>query len=276
MTAKPCLKWPGGKSTSVVRILRNMPKKIRTYYEPCVGGGAVFFALANEGRFERAVLSDTNQELIDTYRAIKVDVDGVIQAIRRLNPAGCTEEQYYKVRASKPRRLTSIAARMLFLNKTCFNGLYRVNQAGEFNAPWGKRTWEPDYQALRDAARALRNTILLWRSFTSGTLGAETGDVVYIDPPYLPVKKTSFTAYAREGFGVNEHLALGREFALLAAKGVTVLASNSYCRESLAIYRAIPETVIRKFGVRRNINRDGDGRAKVKEILAVHRGVELS
>jgi DNA adenine methylase len=204
-----------------------------------------------------------------------VDVEGVIQAIRRLGPTEVTEAKYLKVRASKPKRLASIAASMLFLNKTGFNGLYRVNQSGEFNVPWGKRSWEPDYENLRAVARALRDVLILCRPFDLGGL-PEHGDVVYYDPPYLPVAKTSFISYSSDGFGLQQHLSLGREFAHLAAKGVTVLASNSHCRESLAIYRSIPDTVIRKIGVRRNINRDGDGRAKVKEILAVHRGVELS
>jgi len=179
VNAKPCLKWAGGKATSVSRIRKHIPKKIRTYYEPCFGGGAVFFALANERRFERALISDTNQELMDTYRAIRCDVEGVILAIRRLQPNDVTEEKYSRVRASKPRRLSSIAARMLFLNKTGYNGLYRVNQSGKFNVPWGKRSWDPDYENLRAVARALRNVFMLCRSFDAGAVGAEPGDVVY-------------------------------------------------------------------------------------------------
>jgi DNA adenine methylase len=139
-TAAPVLKWAGGKRQIVKQILDRLPGHIDTYYEPFVGGGAVFFALYNERRFERAVIGDKNPELVNVYRALKEDVSGVIRALKKLKDQH-SEEHYYQVRATIPRSETARAARVLYLNKTGFNGLYRVNRSGQFNAVY----FDPPY-----------------------------------------------------------------------------------------------------------------------------------
>src|SRR3954471_18243085 len=140
--AKPVLKWAGGKRQLLGDILREVkrlkPKGIDTYYEPFVGGAAVFFALANEGLFERARLSDQNEDLIRVYSELRDDAEQVIVELEKLCAEGHSEETYYKVRDRRPRKGASRAARFIYLNKTGYNGLYRVNRSGDFNVPYGR------------------------------------------------------------------------------------------------------------------------------------------
>ncbi|HMJ12699.1 MAG TPA: Dam family site-specific DNA-(adenine-N6)-methyltransferase, partial [Polyangiaceae bacterium] len=201
--ARPVLKWAGGKTQLLPEILKRLPGAIETYYEPFVGGAAVFFALAAQGRFKRAVLSDSNPELVGLYRALQRDVDGVIRALGKYR---YDESEYYRVRDSAlPRSPAARAARLIYLNKTGYNGLYRVNRAGQFNVPFG-RYRNPticDADNLRAAARALRTAEVRVADFARVSRAARAGDAVYFDPPYLPISKTaSFTAYDRHAFAL--------------------------------------------------------------------------
>lgn len=271
---RPFVKYAGGKSESAEHILRYLPAEIETYYEPFVGGGAIFFALARLGRFKRAVISDASRELITTYQAIRDDVDGVLTAIQRLGPSRVTEAKYYRIRDSKPRTPATIAARFLFLNKTGYNGLYRVNSFGKFNTPWGKHTsWSPDVENLRAVSNVLQGVEILHADFRHVLLVARRGDAVYLDPPYLPKSKTEkFTAYTRDGFRFESQQDLADTFSALVERGVHTVASNADTAATLRLYEDIEGTELLRTHVSRAINSNGKGRGKVGELLIVNPG----
>ena len=270
--ARPVLKWAGGKSRLLPDILELLPASIDTYYEPFVGGAAVFFALANRKRFKKAVLTDRNPELVNVYKALKRDVDGVIRSLKAHVKRGHSEKAYYEIRGLDPADLTNSerAARLIYLNKTGYNGLYRVNRKGLFNVPFG-RYKQPnicDEARLRAASSALKGVSLLERDFETACKKATKGDAVYFDPPYLPVSRTSnFTAYHDNGFGKEEHERLARVFAELAARNVTAVLSNSYTPFAQQLYKGF---VCREVRVSRPINSKTQGRGEVAELLAVN------
>lgn len=276
MTASPFLKWVGSKRKLASTILSHMPTKIGTYREPFFGGGAVFFALANENRFERAVISDANQELIDTLCAIRDDVESVIFALRSLPTKAITDSMYRDVRAAKHMNAAQIAARMIWLNKNGFNGLYRVNKRGEFNVAWGKRTeYNPDVDNLRAVSRALNDQcVVIFESFVCGG-ASRPGDVIYLDPPYFPTSKTAnFTGYTDEEFGPDQQERLGELFARYASTGATVIASNSDVPDVRRIYGSIPGVEIHEVSRSGQMNSDGKKRGRVGELLIVSNGVK--
>ncbi len=226
---RPFLKWAGGKTNLLPALLAHVPSRFGTYFEPFVGGGALFFALVRWGRIGRAVLSDINAELIDTYRALKHEVEAVIE---HLDTYPHEAEFYYALRARNPwtMPLAERAARMIYLNKTGYNGLYRVNKRGQFNVPFGryKRPNYKDFDNLRAVARALQGVALRVQSFEAVLEQAQPGDLVYFDPPYDPVSKTArFTQYHASGFGRAEQQRLAEVFRALVARGVYVLLSNA-------------------------------------------------
>jgi DNA adenine methylase len=261
---RPVLKWAGGKAQLAALILERLPPQIDTYREPFFGGGAVFFALARQNRFSRAVLSDVNPELIDVYRAIVEDVDAVI---RRLKKMTCSEEDFYRVRAQKPTSLAGRAARTIYLNKTGYNGLYRVNRSGDFNVPYG-RYESPricDEPNLRQVASVLSKAEFHVEDFEAASQRVQSGDAVYFDPPYLPVSKTSdFTSYARHPFLLPEHERLAKVFDALSARGIPAVLSNSCTPDTKRLYLAHR---IEYPLVARAINSDSTKRGKIKEIL---------
>ncbi len=261
----PFLKWAGGKRQLVRRILALAPASIETYYEPFVGGGAVFFALAAEKRFARAVLGDANEELILCYGEIKRDVEGVIAVLKEHR---YDKDYYYDLR---DRDLTSMApteraARLIYLNRCGYNGLYRVNRAGKFNVPFGRYT-NPvicDVTRLRAAHAALRRTTLVSQDFERTLRTAKKGDFVYLDPPYVPLSATaSFTAYAKKPFDLAEQARLAKQLRGLGTRKVAALLSNSDCSETRALYPSYREAV----PVRRAINSVASGRGAVGELL---------
>ncbi len=260
----PVLKWAGGKTQLLERILARLPERIETYYEPFVGGAAVFFALARERRFRRAVLSDRNPDLVGVYRALQEDVESVIEVLRGYH---YSKEDYYRIRAELPDSAAERAARTIYLNKTGYNGLYRVNSKGQFNVPFGRYVNPKfcDETRLRAAAEALRGVRIAERDFEQTVQRAKPGDAVYFDPPYVPVSRTAnFTAYARDGFGMDEHERLARVFAAVAERGARVVLSNSDTPETRRLFRAFsPEKVL----VGRSINSRTTGRGPIGEIL---------
>ena len=264
----PVLKWAGGKTQLLEDILSRLPRRMKTYFEPFVGGGAVFFALAEQCRFERAVLADRNQDLVDVYQALKEDVEGVIAVLQRYR---YDEATYYEVRSQRPRKLVRRAARLIYLNRTGYNGLYRVNRTGQFNVPFGRYKnpticHEP---TLRAAARALQRATIQADDFEPICRRARPGDAVYLDPPYLPLSKTSsFTAYDRHPFGVPEHERLARVFGDLAGRGVNAVLSNSLTPMTSELYRQWKTDRVR---VTRPINCRPESRGPVDEILVVTR-----
>ncbi len=267
--ARPFLKWAGGKSKLLGQILERLPRQIGTYYEPFLGGGAVFFALAAEGRIERAVLSDVNDDLIAAYSGLKQDVDGVIAELKRLR---YDEAEYYRVRASSPRSLAKRAARIIYLNKTGFNGLYRVNRSGQFNVPFGRyvRPKICDEPNLRAAARVLHLAELRIGDFEEICSQAQPGDAVYLDPPYVPISRTAnFSDYDHHPFREAEHERLARTLRDLGKRRVPAVLSNSDTELTQRLYEGLfVETVM----VARTINSNPQRRGPVSELIVSSMG----
>jgi len=269
--AKPVLKWAGGKRQLLEPILafvaEAFPERIGTYYEPFAGGAAVFFALAAQKKFERAKLTDKNEDLICVYRQLRDDADAVIRELTRLCELGEGEEVYYAVRKKDPKKPAARAARLIYLNRTGYNGLYRVNRSGGFNVPYGryKNPRILDESRLLAAAAALTGVELEVEDFASACAKAKQGDFVYFDPPYLPVSKTaSFAEYHSEAFTLSEHERLAKMFAKLDKKGVAVLLSNSDTPQTRELYREFETEFV---FAKRAINSNATRRGAVSELL---------
>ena len=271
--ARPFLKWAGGKRKLLPELLERIPEKFECYHEPFLGGGSLFFALGPK----KAILSDVNPDLVYTYTAVRDNVERVILLLRELVAARETQGHlvhYLKVRKQQRSSLTecAIAARMIYLNKTCFNGLWRVNKKGEFNVPIGKSKSPPticDEENLRACSTALQGTKILCASFeTVVWREMGRGDFVYFDPPYVPVNvggTKSFTAYTKEGFGPTEQKKLAGIMGVLKnAKHANVLLSNAGSEKVRDLYAGFK---IEEVGMRRNINCKGGERDEVLEYL---------
>jgi DNA adenine methylase len=264
--ALPFLKWAGGKRQIVPEILERLPDRMNTYYEPFLGGGAVYFALAARGAFKRAVICDRNHGLIDAYLGVRDDVEKVIAHLSRMRH---DSETYYRIRTRDPAKLTIIqrSARIIYLNRTCYNGLYRVNRAGRFNVPFGKYK-NPrivDRENLRAVSQTLQRARISSGDFETLVEKAEPGDVVYFDPPYYPVSNTaSFTAYDSLPFGSEEQERLARVMRQLKKRGVYVLLSNSDVPLTRHLYRNFSRDTVQ---VHRRINSRADRRGPISELL---------
>lgn len=263
VTARPFLKWAGGKRWLAPDLVRAMPTQIDTYYEPFLGGGAVFWELmrsvaAGERTVAKCALSDINEDLIWCYRSVRDDVESVIEC---LSVWPDDRDLYYVLRDCPDRTTlltaTSAAARFIYLNQCGFNGLQRVNKAGRNNVPYGKRAkpWRVSAENLRACSRALRDVSLRVGSYTGAH--ASRRDVVYFDPPYLG----TFTDYSAGGFSTDDQVELANRAKLLAGFGATVFVSNSL--EARHLY---PVALVID-GARRAINSDGTGRGPIKELL---------
>lgn len=264
----PFLKWAGGKRQLLEQFERYFPAPgtYGVYHEPFLGGGAVFFHLLPA----RAVLSDLNPELVEAYQVVRDDVEGVI---RRLRGFRNEEEFYYEVRGRDPQALTppERVARMLYLNRTCFNGLYRLNSSGRFNVPFGRYRLPRICQtaSLRAASRALAGVELRVQPFEAVLDSAQPGDLVYLDPPYQPLSRTaSFTAYTREAFDEDDQRRLAAVYRELDARGCRLMLSNSSTELVRELYG---EFRIVKVQARRAINSRGAGRGLIDEVLVLNR-----
>lgn len=249
------------------QILALLPEKIDTYYEPFVGSAAVFIALAVAGRFKQAILSDRNKELINVYKTVQRDVDGLVRLLER-HKKKHDEDYFYKIRAQVPDELDSVerAARTVYLNQTGFNGLYRVNRSGQFNVPFGryKNPGICNEPRLRGAARLLKGVKIREADFEEAASAAGKGDAVYFDPPYVPLSPTSFVAYHHQAFDDAEHERLGKLFSSLAKRSVSVVLSNSDTPRTRALYQS---WTIAPIQVPRLINSKSDQRGTVGELL---------
>ena len=268
--AKPFVKWVGGKRKVIPDLLFSLPTTFDHYYEPFVGGGALFFHLRSLNVLQdyKITLSDVNLRLIRTYRAIRDDVEGVIIRLQHHAKHHC-RDYFYAVRDAEVDSYDNdadVAAWFIYLNKTAFNGLYRVNKKNRFNAPMGKYKNPTicDATNLRNCHDALQTVEILHQSFTM-TEGAKAGDLIYFDPPYVPVSATaSFTSYTNEGFGIVEQIQL-RDVALtLRNRGVNVMLSNS---DHEIVRELYTEFDIRGIQVGRAINSKATGRGKVGEVI---------
>ena len=263
---RPILKWVGGKTQLLEQMQPLMPKTFHRYFEPFVGGAAVFFDLRARRPEMAAFLSDVNAELVSCYTAVRDDVESVIRALR---DHVYESEHYYTVRALEPGGLPSAkrAARTIYLNKTGYNGLYRVNRSGQFNVPFGRFTRPQfcDPENLRACARALRGVSIEHGDYSSVLKSAKKGDFVYFDPPYVPLSPTSdFTAYIPGGFGEGEQRKLAKVFAKLAARGVQVMLSNSDTPLVRELYDAFDLRVVY---ASRSVNSNAARRGKLAEVV---------
>lgn len=260
--AAPFLKWVGGKTSLLPELLKHVPARLRRYHEPFVGGGALFFAVSPR----RALLGDSNPELVHCYRQVRDDVYGVLDALAR----HVYERAHFEsVRALDPLRLSppARAARFIYLNKTCFNGLWRVNRAGRFNVPFGryKNPRFADPSTLVTASQALRGVEIEQRPFDDALGKALPGDFVYLDPPYDPVSPTaSFASYTAGGFSWEDQQRLARACIVLNRRGVRFLLSNSATDRVRELYRGFEQRLVR---APRFINSKATGRGAVDELL---------
>ena len=265
--ATPIIKWVGGKTKLMPEIQARMPATFGRYFEPFIGGAALFFRTAPT----RAVISDMNPDLVGLYRAVAADADGVIRRLR-LHREAHDREHYYETRtrwndASVSWSAVDRAAAFVYLNKTCFNGLWRVNRPGHFNVPMGSYTEPPICvpEALLAAATVLRRADIRLADFRTAVADAERGDFLYFDPPYDPVTPTaSFTGYTAGSFGQPEQRALATLAAELVDRGCQVMLSNSdtpFIRSLYAGFR------IDRVSCPRAINSNAAKRGDVDEVL---------
>jgi len=270
--ASPIVKWVGGKSKLLPELIARLPERFGRYYEPFAGGAAMFFAVAP--RLEAgAVLNDRNADLIATYRAVAKDVDAVIRRLE-IHRRHHGEKHYYSVRERWNDRGVSWtpvdrAAAFIYLNKTCYNGLWRVNRAGGFNVPIGRYVDPPicTPDALRAAARVLAQVELRNGDYADAVADARRGDLVYFDPPYVPVTETSnFTSYTGDGFGADEQRRLAGLARDLVARGCRVILSNSDTPFTRGLYAGL--RVDRVFCARA-INCNAARRGDVAEVIAI-------
>ena len=268
---RPFLKWAGGKGQLVPTLLELVPPKFKVYHEPFVGGGALFFALERQCHLKRARLSDINPELIDTSCALRDQVEEVIACLE-LHPYD--QDYYYAIRSLRPGDLplAERAARMIYLNRSGFNGLYRVNTRGGFNVPFGRHK-NPrlcDHKNLRAASAALQGVEIRAEPFEAARR-AGLGDLVYFDPPYVPVSDTAkFVGYAQDGFSLADQERLAEVFVALADRGVHVLLSNSDTPAVRRLYRGFRAVELQ---ARRSVNSRSDRRGPVAELVVCSPGL---
>ena len=254
--AKPILKWAGGKTQLLGELCAKVPPRYGKYIEPFFGGGALFFALAPK----RAVLADSNPELINMYRAVAADAE---QVIAHLEQYENTSEHFYEVRALDWEQLSPVeaAARTIFLNKTCFNGLYRVNQKGQFNVPFGryKNPKICDRAAILAATRVLSRAEIICGDYLDVLeTHAAAGDLIFLDPPYLPISAyADFKRYTKERFYEEDHVRLAEMVARLHERGCYVILTNSNHPLVHELYARYPIEIIQ---TKRHISSNGKSR----------------
>jgi DNA adenine methylase len=263
VSPRPFLKWAGGKGKLIQQYIPYLPKKFKTYYEPFLGGAAVFFYLNPPS----AALTDINPELVNAYRCVRDNVEELILNLEVHQLRHC-RDYYYEVRQCPGVTNIEKAARLIYLNKTCFNGLYRENSKGAFNVPIGKyknpKICNP--ALLRSVSAALQNAQINVRPFEDILEHASScDDFVYFDPPYHPLSPTSnFTAYSRYSFTQDDQIRLKYVFAELAERGVKVMLSNSDCKFIRELYS---DFNINSIIAPRLINSDVRKRGNITELL---------
>lgn len=267
---KPFLKWAGGKRQIVPLIENNLPKNYnyQIYYEPFLGGGALLFTLQPK----KAVINDSNTELINCYKVVRDSVDELIDNLKFHKN---NEEYYYAIRdwdreeSFQDRTPVQRASRIIFLNKTCYNGLFRVNSQGQFNVPFGKYKNPKilDLAVLKAVSKYLNDNqiTILNLDFQEVLKDAKRGDFVYLDPPYDPISDTaSFTGYDVNGFNKDEQIRLKEIFDNLDKRGCKILLSNAYTNFIIDLYKDYEQI---KISAIRAINSNAKKRGKVDEIL---------
>lgn len=285
VAVRPFIKWAGGKGQLLPQLTQRLPHTFGRYHEPFVGGAALFFHLHNTGRLHYgAALSDYNPELIGCYQVVRDHVEDLIELLRQHEQHRLSREYFLDLRRLdrepdfyQTHNQIERVARTLFLNRTCYNGLYRLNRKGQFNAPFGsyKNPNVCDADNLHAASIALQQVELRQADFSAVLEVARPGDLVYFDPPYVPLSTTAaFTTYTGHIFGPDDQRRLAGVVQQLAERGVQVLLSNSDTPFSREIYHAPGlhhDTVLAS----RRINCNGHKRGNVEELIVRSYGVEL-
>jgi DNA adenine methylase len=269
------IKWAGGKTQLLPQFKELFPDKITTYIEPFLGSGAVFFYLKKNYKIKKAILSDINEELINCFKIVRDNPSDLIELLRqhKVLHSQNAKDYYYGIRKLNPKDLSEVqrAARLIYLNKTCFNGLYRVNSKGEFNVPIGDYK-NPDIVSedkIKEASELLKGSVIKTMSFTKIGRTAKCGDFIYFDPPYYPISKTAnFTSYTQRSFAKKEQKQLSRLFIKLHKKGCFLMLSNSNSDFIVPLYNKPQFKFDIKFvDARRVINCDATKRGSIKEIV---------
>ncbi len=265
---KPFLKWAGGKSNLLKQYEPLFPKWSGDYFEPFIGSGAVFFFLSARQEARKYYLSDLNREIVDAFCAVRDDVEEVIRLLTKHQKLH-SKDYFYQVRALVPENLSTLerAARTIYLNKTCFNGLYRVNKKGEFNVPMGnyKKPSILQVETLKTASRALARADLAVGHYSDLVDKAQAGDFIYLDPPYHPLSKTAmFTNYVAEAFDEKDQMELSQVATTLSEKGCLFMESNSNTDFVKDLYK---DFKIQEVLARRSINREKSKRGVITELV---------
>ena len=262
----PIVKWDGGKRQLMFELLKNMPKTYNRYFEPFIGGGALFFELQPDN----AYISDMNEELINLYQVVRDEVDELIYDLQKHD---ISKEYFMEIRnidrTEEYQNWSDVqkASRFIYLNRTCFNGMYRVNSKGEFNVPFGhyKNPRILDENNLINCSNLLQGIEIKHADFSEILKKVTKGDFVYFDPPYVPLSETSsFTSYTKEGFDIDMQFKLRDVCDELDTMGVNFLLSNSDTKLVNDLYENYN---IKKVFASRQINANADGRGKITEVL---------
>jgi DNA adenine methylase len=259
---KPPIKWAGGKSQLLSQFIPLFPERIEYYIEPFLGGGAVFFYLLPS----KAVLIDSNEELVNFYKVVQGNLTDLLKDLEKHEN---TREYFYQIRVADVNEMTEVerASRFLYLNKTAYNGLYRVNRNGQFNVPFGnyKKPKIKDEENLKQVSKALQGAEILTGDFELVLKYAQKGAFIYLDPPYHPLSVTaSFTSYTSNDFGVEDQKRLAEVFRILDQKDCLVMLSNSDTPLIRELYRGYNIT---KVYARRAINCKGNKRGVITELV---------
>ena len=277
MKPSPFLRWAGGKR-QLLPVIHEVFTSLQLgtssrYFEPFIGGGAVFFSLANvpfgSGSPKKFIINDANEELTNLYKVVKEDVEHLISLLQGL-ATDISEEAFYKIRGELYQDSAMRAARFVFLNRLCFNGLYRVNRAGLFNVPYGrlKNPMVCNEELLRTCSIWLNDTEILNTDFETALKGVKSGDVVYLDPPYVALSKTaSFSSYHSTGFGLDDHERLATIIENLTALGAYVLLSNSDTEITRDLFSNLNLYSVQ---ANRSISASGKSRSRVSELIATN------
>jgi DNA adenine methylase len=267
------LKWAGGKLQLIEQFENLFPPDFRNYYEPFIGSGAVFFYLKSKSRSNKVILSDSNEELINCFTVVRDKPSELIEVLLNHRKRH-SKQYYYEVRDLESVKLESVsrAARMIYLNKTCFNGLYRVNSKGEFNVPLGdyKNPSIFDRNTLSRASQMLQDVDLRVMTFDKVLDFAGKEDFVYFDPPYIPLSKTSsFTRYSKSDFSIKEQNQLSKVFRALDSVGCFVMLSNSDHSLIRELYKDYDKNIV-VVRAKRKINSVGSKRGAINEIVVTN------
>jgi DNA adenine methylase len=270
---RPFVKWAGGKRQLLPVISQNIPTKFDRYFEPFLGGGAVFFSLVSKDKKAKWFISDLNSDLVLSYVTIRDKVKELVTSLEKHAEHYSKDSSgyYYKVRESNPKKEIDIVSRLIFLNKTCFNGLYRVNSKGKFNVPVGRYV-NPNIvnkENLFEVSKVLqsKDISIKCQDFEDALKGVGHGDFVYLDPPYQPVSTTaSFTSYTDSDFDFSDQERLYAKFKALDKKGVKVLLSNSKSSEIIKLFKEFSDGII-EINANRFINSVSQKRTGHTELL---------